>query len=110
MKTLKCSFKSNGEDITVKAILNDDLTELSKSKKNQATDIIDDFIKYNEEWSLFFEMSPSLGYEILFKMQEDEDTFEMRKTLKPVKAITWEGGEDATITDVQNVTVKTKHL
>ena len=103
MKSIKCTFKSNGEDVTVTAIINDELSELSKSKRNQATDIIDDFIKEDEVWCLFFEMSPSLGYEIQFKVDKNET-----KTLKPVKAITWEGGEDAVITDVQNVTVKTK--
>jgi len=105
MKTIKCTFKSNGEDVTVTAIINDELSELSKSKRNQATDIIDDFIKEDEVWCLFFEISPSLGYEIQFKVDKNGT-----KTLKPVKAITWEGGEDAVITDVQKVTVKTKHL
>ena len=103
MKSIKCTFKSNGEDVTVTAIINDDLSELSKSKRNQATDIIDDFIKEDEVWCLFFEISPSLGYEIQFKVDKNGT-----KTLKPVKAITWEGGDDAVITDVQNVTVKTK--
>ena len=103
MKSIKCTFKSNGEDVTVTAIVNDELSELSKSKRNQATDIIDDFIKEDEVWCLFFEISPSLGYEIQFKVDKNGT-----KTLKPVKAITWEGGEDAVITDVQNVTVKTK--
>ena len=103
MKTVKCTFKSNGEDITVTAIINNELSELSKSRKNQATDIIDDFIQEEEVWCLFFEMSPSLGYEIQFKVDKNET-----KTLIPVKAITWEGGEDAVITDVQKVTVKTK--
>lgn len=103
MRSIKCTFKSNGEDVTVTAIINDELSELSKSKRNQATDIIDDFIKEDEVWCLFFEISPSLGYEIQFKVDKNGT-----KTLKPVKAITWEGGEDAVITDVQNVTVKTK--
>lgn len=103
MKSIKCTFKSNGEDVTVTAIINDELSELSKSKRNQATDIIDDFIKEDEVWCLFFEISPSLGYEIQFKVDKNGT-----KTLKPVKAITWEGGEDAVITDVQKVTVKTK--
>lgn len=103
MKSIKCTFKSNGEDVTVTAIVNDELSELSKSKRNQATDIINDFIKEDEVWCLFFEISPSLGYEIQFKVDKNGT-----KTLKPVKAITWEGGDDAVITDVQNVTVKTK--
>lgn len=105
MKQVKCNFKSNGEDVTVTAIINDGLSELSKSKKNQATDIIDDFIKDDEIWCLFFEITPSLGYEIQFKVKDYEN-----KTLSPVKAITWEGGEDAVITDVQKVTVKIKQL
>ena len=33
---------------------------------------------------------------------------ENNKTLKPVKAITWEGGDDAVITDAQRFTVKIK--
>lgn len=103
MKSIKCTFKSNGEDVTVTAIINDELSELSKSKRNQATDIIEDFIKEDEVWCLFFEISPSLGYEIQFKVDKNGT-----KTLKPVKAITWEGGDDSVITDVQNVTVKTK--
>ena len=103
MKSIKFTFKSNGEDVTVTAIVNDELSELSKSKRNQATDIINDFIKEDEVWCLFFEISPSLGYEIQFKVDKNGT-----KTLKPVKAITWEGGDDAVITDVQNVTVKTK--
>ena len=41
MKTIICKFKSNGENITTTAIVNDDLSTLSKSKKNEATDIID---------------------------------------------------------------------
>ena len=105
MKQITCKFKSNGENVTVTAIINDELSELSKSKKNQATDIIDDFIKDDEVWCLFFEITPSLSYEIQFKVKDYEN-----KTLSPVKAITWEGGEDAVITDVQKVTVKTKQL
>lgn len=102
MKTIVCSFKSNGEDIKVTAVINDALTELSKSKKNQATDIIDDFMGEENQWALFFEINDKLGYEVQLKVIDGE------KTLKPVKAITWEGGEDAVITDVQKVKVKIK--
>ena len=45
MKSIKCTFKSNGEDVTVTAIVNDELSELSKSKRNQATDIIGELIR-----------------------------------------------------------------
>ena len=103
MKTVKCIFKSNGEDITVTAIINNELSELSKSKKNQATDIINDLIQEENVWCLFFEISPSLGYEIQFKVDKN-----LSKTLMPVKAITWEGDDGGVITDVQKVTVKIK--
>lgn len=102
MKTIKCSFLSNGEQVTVTAIINNELSELSSSKKNQATDIIDDFIMEEEVWCLFFEISDILSYEVQFKAKPEG------KTLTPVKAITWEGGEDAVITDVQKVKVTVK--
>ena len=102
MKTITCTFKSNGEKITVTAVISDNLSELSKSKKNEATDIIDDFITEEQVWCLYFEKSAKLGYELQFK------TVENKKTLRPVKAITWEGGDDAVITDVQHFTVKIK--
>ena len=108
MKQITCNFKSNGENITVTGIVSDDLSELSKSKKNQATDIIDDYMEEDSIWLLFFEMSENLGYEIQFKVDKEDGT--PRKTLKPVKAITWEGGADAIITDAQKVTVKTRQL
>lgn len=103
MKTIECKFMSNGEKVTVTAIINDNFSELSKSKKNQATDIIDDFIQENDCWCLYFEINDRLGYEIQFKVEHDD--YSVRKTLKPIKAITWEGGEDAVITDVQKVKV-----
>ena len=43
MKTIRIKFKSNGETIKKTAIFSDDLSELSKSKKNQADDIIIDY-------------------------------------------------------------------
>lgn len=102
MKTLKCSFLSNGEQVNLTAIINDELTALSSSKKNQATDIIDDFIMEDNFWCLFFEITDILSYEIEFKAKPE------CKTLIPIKAITWEGGEDAVITDVQKVKVIVK--
>lgn len=102
MKTLTCKFKSNGEDVKVTAVINDNLTDLSKSKKNEATDIIDDFIMEDRIWCLFFEKSDKLGYELQFRVIDDN------KTLTPVTAITWEGGDDAVITDSQRFTVKIK--
>ena len=40
MKTIICKFKSDGTDIRKTAVINDSLDGLSKSKKNEATDII----------------------------------------------------------------------
>lgn len=93
---------SNGENVKVTAVINDSLTELSTSKRNQATDLIDDFIQEDSVWCLFFEQNEKLGYELQFKVIEGNKTF------KPVKAITWEGGDDAVITDVQRFKVKIK--
>ena len=81
------------------AILNDDFTKLSKSKKNQATEIIEDLIEYEGVWGLSFDDNPN--YELQFKVDDDKG-----RTLEPVKAITWEGGTDGVITDVQSFTVK----
>lgn len=108
MKQITCKFKSNGELITLIGVVTDDLTELSTSRKNQATDIIDDYIDIDGVWSLYFEISSSLGYEIQFKAVTVD--FETHKTLEPVKAITWEGGTDGVITDEQQVTVKIRKL
>ena len=104
MKTVICQFKSNGENIKLTAVVSDDLSTISKQKKNQATDIIDDDMYEYEAWGLFFEVRDHLGYEI--QLKADKETHQ--RTLKPIKAITWEGGEDAIITDVQKVTVKVK--
>ena len=37
MKTIICKFKSDGKDVKVTAVINDALTELSKSKKKKVT-------------------------------------------------------------------------
>ena len=94
---------SDGKVVKKTAIINDSLNELSKSKKNEATDIIEpDTLDY-EGWCIFFELTDTLGYEIMFEYDQGNDV----KTLKPVKAITWEGPEPdkVTITDVQEVCV-----
>ena len=104
MKTIICKFKSEGSDIRKVAILNDSLSELSKSKKNEATDVCDSECFDNGEWSIYFYMSYKLGYEVVFKC--DPDTGD--KTLVPVRAITWGGDDAAMVIDSQlaNVTVK----
>lgn len=103
MKTIICNFKSNGEKVRKTAVINDNLSELSKSKKNEATDIIDDFMTENNVWIIFFEENERLSYEVQFKVDKEGN-----KTLTPVKGITWEGGDDAVITDVQKVKVIVK--
>ena len=97
MKTIICNFKSNGEKVKKTAVINDNLSELSKSKKNEATDIIDDFMTEDNVWIIFFEEN------VQFKVDKEGN-----KTLTPVKGITWEGGDDAVITDVQKVKVTVK--
>ncbi len=73
----------------------DDLSTLSKSKKNEATDIIDDFIAEDDVWVLYFEKSDCLGYEIQLKVDNNG-----HKTLKAHKAITW----------LNDVVVDSQHL
>lgn len=87
MKTIICKFKSEDANIRKVAILNDQLDELSKSKKNEATDVgcLD-----TNEWFIYFCVSDNLGYEVDFKYDPDTDS----KTLVPIRAVTW-GGEDA---------------
>lgn len=104
MKTIVCNFLSNGKNIKRTDILTDDLSELSKSKKNQATDIIDDFIAEDDVWIIFFVESETAGYELGYEVQFKVDK-EHCKTLKPVKCVTWEGG---VITDAQKVSVTIK--
>lgn len=94
MRTIKLQFESNGETIRRTAILTDDLSDLSKSKKNQATDITE----YPEDsfWSVLFSESESLEYEVEFAYED------YCKTLEPIKAITW---VDGVIDDVQEVSI-----
>lgn len=102
MRTIICKFNSEGKAVKKTAILNDSMNELSKSKKNEATDIQEagDHNDY-EEWSIYFEETTCLGYEVVFKFNHKNYT----KTLKPLRAITW-GGEDAgVIIDSQHVSI-----
>lgn len=103
MKTIICKFKSNGTVVTKTAVISDSLDSLSKSKKNEATEIIEpDDIDF-EGWSLYFGITDTLVYEIMFKYDEENDI----KKLKPIKAITWDGDDidHVAIIDVQRVSV-----
>lgn len=104
MKTIKFTFKSNGDNITKTAVISDDLSTLSKSKKNEATDIYDDFKKEDEIWIIVFEVSDHLLYEVQLKLDVNGN-----KTLKGMKAITWESEHgELVITDEQRVKITVK--
>lgn len=51
MRTIHATFKVDGKTVKRTAILSDDLSELSKSKKNQCDDIIDDTVD-DGYWSI----------------------------------------------------------
>lgn len=103
MKTIKCKFKSDGMDIIKTAVINDSLDTLSKSKKNEATDIIQPDMLDFDGWCIYFEITDTLAYEVMFEYNHEN----FIKTLKPVKAITWDGSDidHVSIIDVQAVSV-----
>lgn len=109
MKTIICKFKSDGKDVKKTAIINDSLDTLSISKKSEATDIIEpNTFDYEDtfdyaEWSIYFEVTDTLAYEVVFKYDQESHI----KTLKPIKAITWDGTDidHVVITDVQKVSI-----
>ncbi len=106
MKTIVCKFKSCGKNIRKIAILNDTLTSLSKSKKNEA----DEICEYPEDnfWSLSFSTfnedgeANKISYEVEFEYEG------FCKTLIPRKAITWNNEENGCIEDVQEVNITIK--
>ena len=99
MRTIKCTFKSNGEIVKVTAIVSDDLTTLSKSKKNQATDIVGEEWNGGETWSIVF-AGDKADYELHFKMKDHV------RTLEPDSAVTWVGEDRSIVDDSQYFTVK----
>ena len=103
MKTIICKFKSDGKDVKKTAIINDSLDTLSISKKSEATDIIEPDTFDYEEWSIYFEVTDTRAYEVVFKYDQESHI----KTLKPIKAITWDGTDidHVVITDVQKVSI-----
>lgn len=100
MRTIKCTFKSNGEVVKVTAIVSDDLTTLSKSTKNQATDIVGEEWDDYETWSIYF-AGDKADYELHFKINDDV------RTLEPDRAVTWVGEDRSIVDDSQYFTVKT---
>jgi hypothetical protein len=103
MKKIICKFKSDGKEVSKTAIINDSLDTLSISKKSEATDIIEPDTFDYEEWSIYFEVTDTLAYEVVFKYDQESHI----KTLKPIKAITWDGTDidHVVITDVQKVSI-----
>lgn len=97
MKTIKCTFKSNGEIIKATVIISDDLTTLSKSKKNQAALIIDEEWNAYKTWSIVIQCEKA-DYELHFKM------IDYARTLQPDRAVTWGGEEHAIVLDSQKLT------
>ena len=97
MITMRLSFQSEGKEIRKTAIVTDDLTDLSASKKNQAVDIITNSYEFGY-WSLIFE-DVDTQYEIEFEF----DMNELIPTTKTRKAITW---RNDVIVDSQKVTIK----
>lgn len=99
MKTLRCTFLSNGEKIKLTAIVSDDLTKLSTSKKNEATDIVDEDWNDGETWGLYFQTEKA-AYELHFQMKDNV------RTLTPDRAVTWVGEDFGVVDDVQLLHVK----
>ena len=97
MIALRLSFQSEGKKIRKTAIVTDDLTDLSASKKNQAVDIITNSYEFGY-WSIIFEDGDT-QYEIEFEF----DINELVPTTNPRKAITW---RDNVVVDAQKVTIK----
>lgn len=97
MIALRLSFQSEGKEIRKTAIVTDDLTDLSASKKNQAVDIITNSYEFGY-WSIIFEDGDT-QYEIEFEF----DINELIPTTNPRKAITW---RDNVVVDAQKVTIK----
>lgn len=97
MTTITCEFLSEGKSVMKTAILSDDLSMLSKSKKNQAHDTTN--YEDNEVWSIFFDETDGM-YELEFEMENGQ------RTLNAIDAITW--NEKGIITDVQGVEVTIK--
>ena len=97
MIALRLSFQSEGKEIRKTAIVTDNLTDLSASKKNQAVDIITNSYEFGY-WSIIFEDGDT-QYEIEFEF----DINELVPTTNPRRAIRW---GDNGVVDAERVTIK----
>lgn len=98
MKTIKCEFLSEGDRVKRTAILSDDLSTLSKSKKNQALDTMD--LDGGEKWVIIFDGTDYTTLEVEFELVNGQ------RTLNAIDAKTWnDKGIDI---DVEKVSVTIK--
>lgn len=85
MVTITIEFEYEGKKHNLRAMLNNSLTELSKSKKNDATEIIDDYGD-EERWSIIFGQYDLYVEAVMYRDGEDGD-----KTTSVDYAILWNG-------------------
>lgn len=98
MVTIKIEFEYEGKQHNLKAMLNNDLSKLSKSKNNNATEIVDDFGD-DGRWSLYF-----ADVEVMMYRDADGD-----KQLEADYAIIWNKGNNGVIEDEIDVKSSVKH-
>lgn len=98
MVTIKIEFEYEGKQHNLKAILNNDLSKLSKSKDNDATEIVDDFGD-EDRWSIIFGEYDELYVEaVLYRNSESGD-----KTPDVDYAIIWNGDVIEAEIDVKSI-------
>lgn len=85
MVTISIEFDYDGKRHNLKAMLNNDLSALSKSKKNDATEINDDFGD-KSRWSIIFGQ-----YELYVEVVLYRDSEDYEKTTSVDYAIIWNG-------------------
>lgn len=85
MVTITIEFEYEGKKHNLRAMLNNSLTELSKSKKNDATEIIDDYGD-EDRWSIIFGEYELYVEAVMYRDSDDGD-----KTTSVDYAILWNG-------------------
>lgn len=95
--TIKICFYFENRKRTLTAILKDDGT-LSKSRKNQATDIIENFGD-DSRWSIVFDIDNGILYEAIMLRNVNGD-----KSMKVKHVIIWGGTDRDAILDTVTAT------
>lgn len=90
--TIKIRFKFENRKHTLTAILKDNWT-LSKSRKNQATDIIENYGD-DSRWSIVFDLDNEIMYEAVMLRDVNGD-----KSMKVEYVIIWGGTDRSAILD-----------